>query len=448
MSRPGDLGRMKQTLLGILGFLALASTMEAGNIIQLRVEPEHKVIVAGSSHEAIVRIDLTASDDQRKRRRTPFNLAVVIDRSGSMQGAKIEKARQAASELIDHLSSDDIVSVVAYSAGAQVVAGAGPARDKERLKHLIERITTSGGTALFAGVELGADEVQKNFSSQRINRVILLSDGLANIGPSSPQDLRRLGNRLAEAGISVTTIGLGDDFNEQLMSGLAEASDANYYYVKDTEKLPEIFARELGSLAQVVARRIKIEITCPPSVEPIGFVGRPEIFRDRKAVVQLDSLGAGQSRYLLLRCRLDGSDRNREVAAVKASYVDETGDAPFERSCAAAASVTFSADALAARSSVNREITVQHELMLNAIRKEEAIAAADAGKYSGAAATLNAQADRLEFQCSAAPANQRGTLAAEVINLRRQSDDLLAHRYGLGNRKELQQQSWSTRNAK
>ena len=131
---------------------------------------------------------------------------------------------------------------------------------------------------------------------------MLLSDGLANVGPSSPQDLRQLGRSLSERGISVTTIGVGDDYNEDLMAGLAEASDANYYYVKDTEKLPQIFARELGELMTVAAREVRIEIICPNGVKPIGLIGRPEIFTGQKASVQLSQLAFAQNRYLFLRC--------------------------------------------------------------------------------------------------------------------------------------------------
>src|ERR1019366_3487769 len=118
-------------------------------------------------------------------------------------------------------------------------------------------------TALYAGVQLGETQIQSHLSSRRINRVILLSDGLANVGPSSSGQLRQLGGELSERGISVTTIGVGDDYNEDLMAGLAEASDANYYYVNDTEKLPEILAKELGGMLSVTAREVRIEIICP-----------------------------------------------------------------------------------------------------------------------------------------------------------------------------------------
>jgi Ca-activated chloride channel family protein len=113
--------------------------------------------------------------------------------------------------------------------------------DRETLKAQVQRIEPGGSTALYAGVESGGKQLLNNIESrtERINRVILLSDGLANVGPSSTSALKGLGRSLSRQGVSVTTIGVGEDYNEDLMSGLAEGSDANYYYVQDAEKLPE-----------------------------------------------------------------------------------------------------------------------------------------------------------------------------------------------------------------
>ena len=199
-----------------------------------------------------------------------------------MTGAKLEKTKQAAMQLVDRLAPDDVFSLVIFSDEARVLMPAQRAEDKDALKEKIESIKADGSTALYAGVKMGADQLQEFFSSKRINRVILLSDGLANVGPSSTRELRRLGSDLSERGISVTTIGVGDDYNEDLMAGLAEASDANYYYVKDTEKLPDIFAKELGALLTVAARDVRIEIICPDGVRPLGFIGRAEQFETRR----------------------------------------------------------------------------------------------------------------------------------------------------------------------
>src|ERR1039457_6390195 len=105
-----------------------------------------------------------------------------------MTGAKLEKAKQAAMQLVDRLAPNDIFSLVIYSDQARVLVSAQRVEDKDALKEKIESIKAEGSTALYAGVKLGADQLQEFFSSKRINRVILLSDGLANVGPSSPRD--------------------------------------------------------------------------------------------------------------------------------------------------------------------------------------------------------------------------------------------------------------------
>jgi len=318
--------------------------------------------------DLLVRIEPTAPEKLPDRPR--LNLSLVLDRSGSMAGAKIEKARQAAMQLVDRLRPDDVFSLVTFSDEAQVVVPAQHVEDKDALKEKIEGVEAGGSTALYAGVKLGADQLDEFVSSKRINRVILLSDGLANVGPSTPRDLRRLGSRLAERGMSVTTLGVGDDYNEDLMAGLAEASDANYYYVQDTEKLPEIFAKELGELMTVAVRDVRIEIICPDGVTPIGFIGRAEKFESQRAVVKLSQFLPGQDRYLFLRCRVQGEQP--EVAKVNVSYTDEF-DGGSVQTTTGTVRIDLTDDQAASERSVNRAVYAEKELLLTAVAKDQAM---------------------------------------------------------------------------
>jgi Ca-activated chloride channel homolog len=437
-----------KTLFASFGFtLACASLALGGETIQLRVEPEQRIVITGEPQEVVVKIDLTATKTA-KAKRTPLNLAVVLDRSGSMTGAKIEKARQAASGLVDQLQEGDVFSLISYSSSVEVLVHASAVEDKRALKRIIEGITASGNTALHAGVERGAGELQRYFSKKKINRVILLSDGLANVGPSSPQELRRLGSRLAEEGIAVTTIGVGDDYNEDLMSGLAEASDANYYYVKDTEKLPEIFARELGQLLDVAAREIRIEINCPHGIRPLGFLGRPEKFEGQKATVTFNNLVSGQNRYLFLRCRAEETEKTaaREIASVKVHYLDEIKG--NEVTAVETVTVAFTPDARSARSSVNREVQAQKELIVTATVKDAALSHADKGDYKNACRVMNEQAGKLLDCAAQAPAQVRSQLEQEAQLLQSRAADLQKGNYSSGLRKTQQSESWNYRNAK
>lgn len=436
---------MRKTLL-LLGLAtACAANLFAGETLKLKLVPDRELLFKGSPQEVVVKIDLSAIAVKQKAHRTPLNLAVVLDKSGSMTGQKLEKAKQAAMLLVDRLSPKDFFSLVIYSDQARVLVPAQHLENKESLKDKIESIRANGSTALFAGVRMGADQIQEYFSSKRINRVILLSDGLANVGPSSPRDLRRLGSQLAEGGISVTTIGVGDDYNEDLMAGLAEASDANYYYVKDTEKLPEIFARELGGMLEVAAREIKIHIVCPDGVKPLGFIGRPEKFENQQATVSLSQFTTGQNRYLLLRCLVNGG--KPEVAHVKVSYLDEVNGGTTEVTDDVA-KIRYTEDQAAADKSVNGAVVAEKELRLAAVAKDAAMAQADAGNYKQAAETLAVQNAALGRAYAAAPPAVQSQIRTETNYLLDFSDQLDKGEYDAATRKTMQWQSFNGRNSK
>jgi len=444
---------MKKIILLTIG-LATAFNLFAGETLQLNLVPERGYVVKNSPQEVVIKIDLSAIAGHKKVRRTPLNLAVVLDRSGSMTGAKLEKTKQAAMQLVNRLGPNDIFSLVVFSDEARVLVAAQKVEDKDALKEKIQGIEADGSTALYSGVKMGADQLQEFFSSKRINRVILLSDGLANVGPSSPRELRRLGSQLAERSISVTTIGVGDDYNEDLMAGLAEASDANYYYVQDTEKLPEIFAKELGELLTVAARDVRIEIVCPDGVKPLGFIGRAEKFENQKATVSLSQFTTGKNRYLFLRCLVNGDQP--DVAKVNVNYKDELGDGS-DQSASGIARIDFTDDQKLSDKSVNGAVIAQKELMLTAVVKDEALAQADAGNYAEAAKTMTAQNRALSSVYAAAPPTVQMQLRDETNNLDYFSDRIGGAgggggfgggQYDAATRKAMQAQSYNTRNSK
>lgn len=436
---------MKKKLLSIGLATACAANLFAGETLQLNLVPERGYLVRNSPQEVVIKIDLAAVANRHKARRTPLNLAVVLDKSGSMTGAKLEKTKQAAMQLVDRLAPNDVFSLVIFSDEARVLVPAQKVADKDALKEKIESIQAGGSTALYAGVKTGAEQISEYFSSQRINRIILLSDGLANVGPSTPRDLRRLGSDLAERGMAVTTIGVGDDYNEDLMAGLAEASDANYYYVRDTETLPEIFAKELGGMLAVAARDVRIEILCPNGVKPLGFIGRAERFENQKAMVNLSQFTTGQNRYLLLRCLVNGA--KSELARVNVKYKDELADGS-EQSASRVASIDFTDDQTVSEKSVNGEVVAQKELILTAVAKDEAMAQADAGNYRQAAQTLSAQNAALNRAYAVAPAGVQIQIRAETNNLSDFTGQLDRGAYGSASRKVMQEQSYNTRNSK
>lgn len=422
-------------LLGSAGVPA-ASALEVvdrgGAPVTVEVEADRPLVVSGRDDEIVFRIRVggcvVPADDVRQ----PVNLAVVFDRSGSMEGAKIEQARQAATMLVDRMDADDVFSLVAYDHEAEVLLPPRKVGDREALKRAIRRLAPGGSTALYDGVKTGAAQLREYLSDRRINRVILLSDGLANVGPSTPREIADLGRRLADEGIPVSTIGLGDDYSEVVLSALAEASDANYYYVRDVEALPDVFRREFGELQRLVARDLVIEIVFADGIKPVGIVGRDEPIEKNRLRLELQSLAGGQQRDYFVRCRVAagersaaGSDLAVPVAEVRARFADLLADGRSAETPATALAVRATDDPSAAESAVRRDLEVAWQLVDINAETDRALKLAESGATDAAQAALGTQRDRLMQLQQAAPSEaQRGVVAEDLELLDRFDTDL------------------------
>ncbi len=188
----------KLQLVSLAVVFAQAAAASPAPDVTLRVTPDRDYVYRSGPREVIVQVEIEARKNDEARR-TSMNLCVVLDRSGSMEGAKIEKARQAAAMAVDKLAADDIFSLVTYDNETDLLIPPeriGGRDHREELKARIHRIQPGGSTALHAGVVLGAQQVRHFFEKERVNRVLLLSDGIANVGPSTTSDLARLGREL------------------------------------------------------------------------------------------------------------------------------------------------------------------------------------------------------------------------------------------------------------
>jgi len=285
------------------------------------------VVLAGGRPTAYLRVALKGAEPEPSGPHTPVNLALVLDRSGSMSGEKLAEAKRAAIMAVGRLRADDIVSVVTYDSTVRVLVPATKVGDPAAITELLQGVQAGSSTALFAGVSKGARELRKFLAAQRVNRVLLLSDGLANVGPSSPGELAELGASLAKEGIAVTTVGLGLDYNEELMTRLAEHSDGNHYFAERATDLAQAFERELGEVMSVVALDLEVAIELPQGVRPLRVLGRDAEIRGQHIVGRLNQMYARQTKYFLIQVELPAGRAGHEqaVAEVRASYVAGRG---------------------------------------------------------------------------------------------------------------------------
>ncbi len=376
-----------------------------GDGVVFSANGEYSILAAGAGRQKLI-VRALVGPSGAARQRAPLAVALVLDKSGSMMSdGKMENAKKGALEALRMLDPQDVAAIVVYDDGVSVpvparAVGGGP--EDPVFYRAISRIRAGGMTALYAGTAAGADQLRPFIGEGYIPRIVMLSDGMANVGPSSVGELAALGRRLSSRDdITVTTIGLGLDYNEDLMTALAAESGGNAYFARNAGMLPEIFARDLGDAVTVTARRVRITLRCGEGVRPLGIVGRGGETAGGSMEVSIGSLYGGE-KYALFEIEIPegaGGDLLR-AAELEVEYLDAASGAPVKKT--AFLDVAFTGDKDAADSSRRADISSQIELARNAEVREAAIQLADSGKIKEAAALLGARARQLHTAASAA----------------------------------------------
>jgi uncharacterized protein YegL len=238
----------------------------------------------------------------------PLNVALVLDRSGSMAGDPFRNMVSAAETFVNQLRDGDRVSVVAFSDG--VYEGVPPVVIDPNTRNLaiagIRSLNDGGGTNFSGGLLAGLYEVFSAFQFWQVNQVVLFSDGQPNIGITSAGELARIAERAAEHGVSVTTIGFGMDHDELLMQGIADASGGYYYYVDKPGDFAQIFQREAGAILRSAARATEIALTLPPGTQVEDVIGYDYIVSGGTIWVRMGSVPHGEERYVVFKMRATG----------------------------------------------------------------------------------------------------------------------------------------------
>ncbi len=385
--------------------------------VSLDVTLTNPLLEAGMSRRVVLKVGLTGAMRDTKAVRPPVNMALVIDKSGSMQGERIQQAREAALAAVNRLRDDDIISIVAFDNNITVLVPATRASNRESIRRGIDQIQAGGTTALFAGVSKGAAEVRKFIDREHINRVILLSDGQANVGPRTPGALGELGASLMKEGIAVTTIGLGLGYNEDLMVRLARESDGNHAFVEHPHDLVAIFDREFGEAMSVIAQDVEIRIDCAEGIRPIRTLGRPAEISGQTVTAVMNQLYGGEQRYVLLEVEVPGrpADETLELAAVTASF--RNLDANRRESLQGSASAQVTASREAAEASIDQVVVGEAILQEAAEASTLAVQLRDEGRVDDARQVLQESTERLRRQAqnTALPAPARAQLEAYAV---------------------------------
>jgi len=281
--------------------------------MNLDARADRRFIRTGYRSNRYVLVEVTAPTSRREPTREPLNSAFVLDRSGSMAGAKIDLARQAIDASIGALGERDRFAVVAYDDRVDVVASSRTATPgaRRQAREALGRIDARGSTNLFEGWMRGCGEVAgyvdeglsaaTGATGSGMNRVLLMSDGLANIGVTDREELVGHAGELLRRGVATWTFGFGSDFDEDLMERMAVAGGGQSFYVESPQQIRDYVTHAVGEALDVVARDVELRIEAPEGVlvEPLS------LFRSHRrgdaTVVELGDLVSDQQLRLVLK---------------------------------------------------------------------------------------------------------------------------------------------------
>jgi Ca-activated chloride channel family protein len=340
-----------------------------------------------------------------------------------MAGDKISYTRQAAQFLVQNLGSRDMFSVVLYNEGVETLLLPEAVTHKDGIVQRLGTIKAGGMTNLSGGWLQGFTHVAQHLNSDSLNRVILMSDGLANRGITDPNKLVALAGQKREQGVTTTTMGLGADFNEDLLMAMADAGGGAFYFIESPEVAPIIFEEELRGLLSIVGQNLVVAVEPGEYVTNIAQLNAYPIHSNgRQVSFTLGDVFGEEVKTLVLELAIPALKDvgERQIAVLRFEYDEITPDGTEHRVMERPVIVNIAAQA-ELPASPNAEVRRSVLLLQAAQARREAVAAADKGLYEQASEVLQQAAEAIEQSNvqNEQLAEEREALRQQAVEMRR-----------------------------
>lgn len=350
--------------------------------MNLTLRTDNTLVPAGTASTRHLLVSFTAPPAPPRENRTPISAAFVLDRSGSMHGAKFDLARDAVAGALRLLRDEDRFAVVVYDDDIEIVFPAAKATSEAR-RSAIERLAAigpRGSTDLTGGWQAGCEQIGQGLAPDTIARCLLLTDGLANVGIVDHGDIRRLARERRAARVTTTTFGVGADFDERLLQQMADEGGGHFYFIQAAGQIPDFLASELGEALEVVAHDAALVLRLPEgaSAAPLGPMKADSAGRTVR--IELGDLVSNQDGEVLVRLALPAAMAGDELQ-VEARLTDR--DRVLDRAAVVTTWVPASTQAVNAAPRDRRVVRVLAEIIVAAARAE-AIELNRAGKFAAA----------------------------------------------------------------
>ena len=361
----------------------------------INIELEHPYRPVRSTRFYLVTTVVAPTIDERERSdRPPLNLSFIVDRSGSMSGGKLDLARQGVEYAVSLLNRRDTISLLVYDDTVDLLVSQRKAgRDaRDKAVRRLRRIHPRGSTALAEGWATGFAQLAPlaDEDRQAICRSILLTDGLANVGETNPVTLARDAGELAARGVTTTTFGVGDHFDEVLMAGMADSGRGRYHYISNSTGIIPVFAGELGELLHVTMRDARFSLSLPSGWKARTLNDLPLETSRRKVTVELGDVSSGDTRSVIWEVTAPAATLgDRESIGISLTW--KTADGTEILSERLTRDIETSEHAGPANESVQDRLAV----ILGARARAEALEHNRAGRYDLAARAVNQVRDAM-----------------------------------------------------
>jgi Ca-activated chloride channel homolog len=392
----------------------------------------------GLNTQILIRLRSDLPESPRRN----LNLSLAIDRSGSMAGSPLHHALKAAESIVDQLAANDTFSIVTYDDAIATVVPPQSVTDKNALKAAIRRIRAGGLTNLSGGWLKGCEHVKAHLDPQRIDRVLLLTDGHANVGINNPTILMTTAGQKAEEGISTTTLGFGQGFNEDLLIGMARAGNGNFYFIQSMDEASEVFGIELDSLRAVVGQNLVVTIELAPGVSLVDTLSLAQVSHNDAGatLLTLGDLYEGEDKLLGLSLNIANAPIG-QMAIMKLHYTaDIVRDGAIQNISGTTEMFATVGSIEESATSASSDVLLELSHLTIAKAKEIALTLAEQGNRTAAEQTLRAVIKDLQDR----GLNENFEIAEEIEQLEYFATRIAQGGLGNAGRKELLDQSYQT----
>jgi len=280
-------------------------------VLTLNLSLHNPYALAGARTENYLLFELSGAFKGQQLARPPVHLAVVLDKSGSMEGRPLEQVKEACRLLIDKMGPVDTLSVVTFAENVDITLAQSAVTKKEQLKAQLDLIRARGTTNLYGGMVAGANQLGTVQGPTHLSRIVLLTDGEANEGVTEYADIIAKARHIKKDGYSISSIGVGIEYNEELMRGIAKNTLGNYYYIENVSDIPRVFEEELSTLFEVVAKKLELKMRLAKGVSLARFYGREVAAEDGHVRLELPDVVAGKVQQNLAKLAFDSHPEAR-----------------------------------------------------------------------------------------------------------------------------------------